>query len=79
MAVMGLTEDLNYFLNFLTYWKKALMLRKIEGKRKRGCQRMRWLGGIIDSMNMSLNNLQEMVKAREAWKPVVHGVAKSWT
>ena len=54
------------------------MLGKIEGRRRRGRQRLRWLDGITDSIDMSLSNLQEMVKDRADWRAAVHGVAKSW-
>ena len=59
--------------------EKTLMLGKIEGKRKRGRPRMRWFNGIIDSMEMSLSKLWEIVTDREAWHASVHGVTKSWT
>ena len=59
--------------------EKSLMLGKIEGRRKRGCQRVRYLDGITNAMNMNLGQLGEMVRDRKAWRAAVHGVTKSWT
>ena len=72
-------QYLGYLIQRTDSFEKTLMLGKIEGRRRRGQQRMKWLNGITDTMDIGFGGLRELVMDREAWRAAVHGIAKSWT